>query len=72
MKGVGVDSRGEGATSTNVTNLFCNIAISRGGIGPKDGGGGGIRLVKNWGDGIRSTKDGGGGIGTVKDQGGPK
>ncbi len=46
MKGVGVDSRGEGATSTNVTNLFYNIAISRGGIGPKDGGGGGIRLVE--------------------------
>jgi hypothetical protein len=38
MKGVGVDSRGRGATSTNATNFFCNIAISGGGIRLKDGG----------------------------------
>jgi hypothetical protein len=62
MKGVGADNRGRGTTSTNVTNCFCNIAISGGGIGPYGGGGGGARLVENGGDGIRSTKDGGGEI----------
>jgi hypothetical protein len=72
MKAVGVDSRKGKATSTNVTNFFCNIAISEGGIRPKDGGGGGIRLVENGGDRIKSIKYGGGGIGSTKYEGGPK
>ncbi len=71
MKGVGVDSRGRGATSTNATNFFCNIAISGGGIRLKDGGRVEISWVENGGDGIKSSKDGGGGIGLAEDERGP-
>jgi len=55
MKGVGLDSKGRGATSsTNVIDVFCTIAISGGGIGVGDKRGGGIRSTKDGGrSGIR-------------------